>query len=208
MLQAFSTYEHLALSIKISADDIFFFFFFFSFFSPENRLWHFMQIVFLGDNLHDVSKSIFGGKKQEKYNEFFVCWIRPDKGEGWYGLLTSTSNTLPMNTNKQWRAVIAFVRDRKCLVLKLMHLRCHRQLRWNWWAPRPWTFQPRLVVLLLRWDTELWRMHWTSIHGAFWRVWKVKIITGIRPRVCTRQGTFAIFICHALIGRLQTTDTD
>ena len=28
----------------------------------ENRFWHFMQIVSLGDNLHEMSKPIFWGK--------------------------------------------------------------------------------------------------------------------------------------------------
>ena len=34
-----------------SADDKFIFFLFF----PENRIWHFMQIVSTGDNLHEMS---------------------------------------------------------------------------------------------------------------------------------------------------------
>ena len=33
-------------------------------FSPQNRLWHFMQIISLGDNLHEMSKSIFWKKKK------------------------------------------------------------------------------------------------------------------------------------------------
>ena len=32
----------------------------------ENRIWHFMQIVSLGDNLHDVSNPVFLEKKKEK----------------------------------------------------------------------------------------------------------------------------------------------
>ena len=42
-----------------SADDklmIFFLFF------PENRIWHFMQIVSLGDNLHEMSYPVLGEK--------------------------------------------------------------------------------------------------------------------------------------------------
>ena len=42
-----------------SADDrlmIFFLFF------PENRIWHFMQIVSLGDNLHEMSYPVFWEK--------------------------------------------------------------------------------------------------------------------------------------------------
>ena len=43
-----------------SADDIL------MIFSPENRIWHFIQIISLGDNLHVMSKPIFW-EKQEKY---------------------------------------------------------------------------------------------------------------------------------------------
>ena len=35
-------------------------------FSPENRIWHFMQIVSIGDNLHELSNPVFWEKK-EKY---------------------------------------------------------------------------------------------------------------------------------------------
>ena len=44
-----------------SADDklmIFFLFF------PENRIWHFMQIVSLGDNLHEMSNPVFWENKK------------------------------------------------------------------------------------------------------------------------------------------------
>ena len=40
----------------MAADDIFWYFSYFSFL--ENRNWHFMQIVSLGDNLHEVSDPI------------------------------------------------------------------------------------------------------------------------------------------------------
>ena len=40
-----------------SADDKLAIIFFLIF--PENRLWHFMQIVSLGDNLHVMSMSVF-----------------------------------------------------------------------------------------------------------------------------------------------------
>ena len=36
--------------------EIFFLFF------PENRIWHFMQIVSLGDNLHEMSYTVFWEK--------------------------------------------------------------------------------------------------------------------------------------------------
>ena len=40
-------------------------------FSPENRLWHFMQIVSEGDNLHEVSMPIFWEKwKKKKISEY------------------------------------------------------------------------------------------------------------------------------------------
>ena len=39
-----------------SADDKLLIFFLFS---PENRIWHFMQIVSIGDNLHEMSKPVF-----------------------------------------------------------------------------------------------------------------------------------------------------
>ena len=35
----------------------------FSFF-PENRLWHYMQIVFLGDSSHEMSKPHVSGKNE------------------------------------------------------------------------------------------------------------------------------------------------
>ena len=35
---------------------------FFLFFFLENRIWHFMQIVSIGDNLHEVSEPIFKEK--------------------------------------------------------------------------------------------------------------------------------------------------
>ena len=50
-----------------SADDklmIFFLFF------PENRLWHFMQIISIGDCLHEMSKLVFSEKKQQKKKHF------------------------------------------------------------------------------------------------------------------------------------------
>ena len=31
-------------------------------FFPENKILHFMQIVFKGDNLHEMSNSVFGEK--------------------------------------------------------------------------------------------------------------------------------------------------
>ena len=34
----------------------------FSLFFPENRIWHFMQIVSIGDNLHEMSDAVFWEK--------------------------------------------------------------------------------------------------------------------------------------------------
>ena len=52
---------------KISADDILKYFSFVCF--PEIRLRNFMQIVSLGDNLHEISKSVFL-EKYIKINKF------------------------------------------------------------------------------------------------------------------------------------------
>ena len=41
------------------------------------RTWHFMQIVFLGDNLHEVSNSFFFYRKIRKKNQNVVCWNVP-----------------------------------------------------------------------------------------------------------------------------------
>ena len=38
----------------------------FSYFFPENRLWHSMQIVSKRDNLHEMTKPIFWRKKKKK----------------------------------------------------------------------------------------------------------------------------------------------
>ena len=38
-------------------------------FFPENRIWHFMQIVSIGDNLHEMSKPVF----RENKKNFSVC---------------------------------------------------------------------------------------------------------------------------------------
>ena len=48
--------------------EIFFLFF------PVNRLWHFKQIVSLGDNLHGMSKPIF----LEKQEIFFISLLSAD----------------------------------------------------------------------------------------------------------------------------------
>ena len=46
---------------------------YFSYSFSENRLWHFMQIASLGDNLHEMSKPIFWEKKFKMlFAEFFT----------------------------------------------------------------------------------------------------------------------------------------
>ena len=50
---------HFACWVKISANNILKHFFLFFL---ENGIWHFMQIVSLGDNLHEVSNLIFWEK--------------------------------------------------------------------------------------------------------------------------------------------------
>ena len=55
-----------------SADDnlmIFFLFF------PESRIWHFMQTVFIGDNLHEMSKTGSEKSKKKKSILIVVFWI-------------------------------------------------------------------------------------------------------------------------------------
>ena len=51
--------KRLALRVKFSADDILKYFFLFF---PENRIWHFMQIDSIGDDLHEMSNPVFWEK--------------------------------------------------------------------------------------------------------------------------------------------------
>ena len=64
----FSQKTGFGISCKLSPD--FFFFFFFFFFFWENRHGPFMQIVSLGDNLHELSKPVFRGKNKKCPAEF------------------------------------------------------------------------------------------------------------------------------------------
>ena len=40
-----------------------------------------MQIVSIGDNLHEISEPIFL-EKYEKYHQFGICWICLESGNG------------------------------------------------------------------------------------------------------------------------------
>ena len=56
---SFETRGHsvpLAIWVKFSADDILKYFFLIF---PGNRIWHFMQVVSTGDNLHEMSIPVF-----------------------------------------------------------------------------------------------------------------------------------------------------
>ena len=53
-----SYFYTLTFLCKLSAKETVIFFIYF----PENRLWHFMQIVSLEDSLHEISKPIFWEK--------------------------------------------------------------------------------------------------------------------------------------------------
>ena len=41
-----------------------------------------MQIVSIGDNLHDISKPVFLIKNKKKYHQFVICWISQESGKG------------------------------------------------------------------------------------------------------------------------------
>ena len=52
-------------------DDIFFF--------PENRVWHFMQAVSVGDSMHEMSNPVFWNKSEKYFKtlfvDFFLLWL-------------------------------------------------------------------------------------------------------------------------------------
>ena len=58
-------YHSLGKFSSQKTDDIFLFF-------QENRIRHFMQIVSIGDNLHEMSKPVFWGKKEEIFQNV-IC---------------------------------------------------------------------------------------------------------------------------------------
>ena len=45
-------------------------------------IWHFMQIVSNGDNLHEMSNLVFW-EKNKKNIKFVVCWISPESGKNY-----------------------------------------------------------------------------------------------------------------------------
>ena len=46
-------------------------------FSPENRIWHFIQIVSIGDNLYEMSNPVFWEKNKKNRANLSFCWICP-----------------------------------------------------------------------------------------------------------------------------------
>ena len=63
-------YHSLDKLADVQVGDIFLiFFFFFFFFFSENRLWHFMQIVFIGDNSHEMSNLVFWEKLRKIFQK-------------------------------------------------------------------------------------------------------------------------------------------
>ena len=44
---------------------------------PETRLCHFMQIVSVGDILHELSKPVFSGIKRENITQYRLLKILP-----------------------------------------------------------------------------------------------------------------------------------
>ena len=65
--EQFNLYHSLGKFSRWQIHIFLFFFFFFFFFLPENRICQFMQIVSIGDNLHEMSKPVFWGK----YGKYF-----------------------------------------------------------------------------------------------------------------------------------------
>ena len=56
----FILHHSLSIFSRRQIDDIFLI-------SPENRIFHLMQIVSNGDNLHEISKPVF----RDKYEKYF-----------------------------------------------------------------------------------------------------------------------------------------
>ena len=67
-LVSFNLYHSLGIFSRWQIVNIFLLF-------PENRLWHFMLIVFKEDILHEMSKPIFWTKKIRKIFQNFMCWL-------------------------------------------------------------------------------------------------------------------------------------
>ena len=56
--------------------EIFFLFF------PENKIWHFIQIVPNRDNLYEMSNPVSWEKYKEKISQIAVCWISQESDKG------------------------------------------------------------------------------------------------------------------------------
>ena len=70
MLVCHTEYIGTACLVIISADDILKYF---SYFFPENGIWHIMQIVSNGDNLHEMSNPVSAENKKKKIFQYVVC---------------------------------------------------------------------------------------------------------------------------------------
>ena len=74
--QTMENFPSLMLSMlgKNSAEDIFKYFFLII---PEKRIWHFRQIISIGDNLPEMLNPYFSSKNKikKKYHQFVICWI-------------------------------------------------------------------------------------------------------------------------------------
>ena len=57
ILENITLYRSIGKFSRRQIDDIFLF-------SPENRIWHFMEIVSTGDSFHEMSKPVFWGKQE------------------------------------------------------------------------------------------------------------------------------------------------
>ena len=67
--KCFNLYHSLGIFSRRQIDDICLFF-------PENRIWHFMQIVSLGDNLHEMS-ILFSEKNKKNISKCRLLKILP-----------------------------------------------------------------------------------------------------------------------------------
>ena len=90
------SYQHLNFTTlwATSADDKLIFFLFF----PENRIWHFMQIVSTGDNLHGMSNPVFWGKIKKIF-QYIICWKVPHPAPLCPQILAGALNAIQTHTH-------------------------------------------------------------------------------------------------------------